>query len=723
MTAVADLAPPAPPPPPPPPAPAPAAAVPRDLDRLADRAVTAAVALVLCLLAFVAQGGVALGPNTWAEVLLVLGGAALGAAALALPHRLARDRPLHGGRVLGLFGVLAALTALSITWSYDPATSWLETNRTLAYLAAFGGALAFGRLAPGRWDSVVKGIGIASVIVCAYALATKAFPEWLAEEETAARLRAPFGYWNAVGLTAALGVPPMLWLAARRSGHGARNALAYPALGVLLVCVLMAYSRGALLALILGLAFWFAVVPLRLRAAVPLVAAIVTTAGVIAYAFSQGALSDEDLEAAARADAGAVLGVLLIAQAIVLMGIGLVTGFAASLRPPAARTRTLAGRVLVGAVVVALVGAVAAVASGEGGIGGQIEKLTDPDVGTPANSPSRLTATSSVRARYWDEALDVHAAEPWLGAGAGAFGTARGRFRTGSIDVEHAHGYIAQTLADLGWVGLAASLAAMLAWLAAAAGVLGLRTRRREDRDLAWDAERVGMATLATVVLVFGIHSAIDWTWFIPANAVAALLCAGFLVARPPLVGRMRDEGPTGVIGAAERAGILPASRRFDLRERLAAWRPSPHRTVLAVGVLGIAMATCWSIVQPLRAENAYDAVTNRLAAGEYAAAADIARIAQQRNPLSVDPWFALAAARAAQGDERATALALVQAVRTQPANADAWQRLGEYQGSSLDDPDGALKALQAAYYLDPQAPGLQSAVLEAARAAEAPTP
>ena len=45
-----------------------------------------------------------------------------------------------------------------------------------------------------------------------------------------ARLSLPFSYWNAVGLTAALGIPPCLWLGARREGHGVVNALAAPAL-------------------------------------------------------------------------------------------------------------------------------------------------------------------------------------------------------------------------------------------------------------------------------------------------------------------------------------------------------------------------------------------------------------------------------------------------------------------------------------------------------------
>ena len=686
----------------------------------ADRAVMAGVIVLLCLLAFVAQGGVTLEQNTWSQVLLVAGGSLLGAAALALPHRYAPRVPLHGGRALGLFGLLTALTGLSIAWSLDPANSWLETNRMLSYLAAFGGALALARLAPARWSALLTGVGVACVIVCAYALATKVFPTWLAEDELAARLRAPFGYWNAVGLMAAMGVPPMLWLAARRSGHAAFNALAYPALGVLLVSLMLAYSRGALLALAAGLVLWLAIVPLRLRAAAALLAAGVTTAGVIAWAFSQEALTSDELEAAARADAGSALGVLVLLQVVVLLGAGLFAGFAASVRPPSPRTRLRAGRALAGLVALATLAGVVAMATTGGGIGARIDRLTDPEARTPSNSPNRLTATSSVRSRYWDEAFKVHATSPWLGTGAGAYGLARQRFRTQTVDVGHAHGYVPQVLADLGWAGLAASLAATVAWLLGAAGVVGLR---RRDRRLPWDAERVGMATLVAVVVVFGVHSFIDWTWFIPANAIAALICAGWVVARPPLRRRLHDEGPTGIVPAAERAGVLPATPDFGLQERLAAWKPDPLRSLVAVAVLGIGMATSWSIVQPLRAENAYEAVGNRIEAGQYEAAAEIAEIAQRRNPLSVEPWFALASARTALGDTEGTEQALAQAVKTQPANAEAWHLLGRYRLRTLGDAQGALESFQAAFYLDPLAPGRDSDVLEAARAVEVTTP
>ena len=80
---------------------------------------------------------------------------------------------------------------------------------------------------------------------------------------------------------------------------------------------------------------------------------------------------------------------------------------------------------------------------------------------------------------------------------------------------------------------------------------------RRRDRGLPWDAERVGLATLAAVALVFGLHSAIDWTWFVPGNVVPALLCAGWVASRATLRERLD--------GARQPA---PRRRRAALRAR-----------------------------------------------------------------------------------------------------------------------------------------------------------
>ncbi len=306
----------------------------------AHAATVAGVAAVLSAVAFGAQGGLRLERLTWTEIGLVLTGTALVLAALLTVR--VRGR-VHGGLTLLALAVLTVLTAASISWSLFPAGSWEEANRTFSYLVAFAGALAFVRIAPLRWAAVLEGVALASVVVCGWALLTKVFPSALAHDETFARLREPFGYWNAVGLMAVLGMPPLLWLAARRSGHGAVNALAWPALALLDVALMLSYSRGALLALLVGLVFWFAAVPLRLRSALPLVTAAIVAAPVIAWAFARDALSTDDVPLSARVDAGHSLGALLLLVCAILLAAGLVVNFAAAGRSPKPRTRRLRG--------------------------------------------------------------------------------------------------------------------------------------------------------------------------------------------------------------------------------------------------------------------------------------------------------------------------------------------------------------------------------------------
>jgi O-Antigen ligase/Tetratricopeptide repeat len=689
------------------------------LPRLAGNGTLAAgIAVAVAAASFAAAGGLRLERTTNVLIAMILGSAALVVAAL-LQRPWTKDAPLYGGGPLLAFGALAALTGLSVLWSLAPADSWIEACRTFAYVAVFAGGIACARLAPQRWPALLIGLGAGCLLVCGWALLTKVFPASLAPDETYARLREPFAYWNSVGLMAALGVPPMLWLAARRTGHAALNALAWPALGLLLVCMMLAYSRGALVAMAFGAAAWMLLVPLRLRALVALAASVLVAGPVIAWAFSQDGLTTDRAPIAARVDAGHEFGALLLLMIAVLLAAGIAIQFAAAQRPPTPRQRRLAGRGALAVLALLPVIGLLALATAEGGIDGQVSKawtqLTDPNARTPANTPDRLTATSSVRARYWREALDVHATEPWLGTGAGAYATVRTRFRDDTLTVRHAHGYVVQTLADLGWVGLIVSLLAAAAWLLAAARATGLR---RRDRGLPYDPERIGMLTLVVVVLVFAVHSAIDWTWFVPANAGVAVVCAGWVAGRGPL--RARLEHPEGAPGP--QATPWPhASRLARLGQRV-----PPLRALGVIAVATIALAAAWTAFQPVRAVHAGDAAFDRLDQGQPEAAADIARIATERNPLSVDPLFELAAIEEARGRSQEAEAALERAVELQPANAEAWRRLGRLRLSTLSDPKGALSAFQAAYYLDPKSPASTSDVVEASRAAATggvPTP
>jgi hypothetical protein len=647
-------------------------------------ALGALVAAGIVALALGAQGGTALGRQTWADVGVTLVGTGLVAAAILLAPS---ARRAWGGLTLAAFGLLAVWTALSIAWAVFGEDAWLEANRTLSYLAIFAGGAALARLAPQRWAALVGGIAAGATLVALYALATKVFPGSVGSDELFGRLRAPFGYWNAIGLMAALGVPPMLWLGARRDGHGALGALAFPATGLLLVAVLLSYSRGSLLALGIGLLVWFAFVPLRLRAVAVLAPAVAAAVLVALWAFARPALSDDFVASSARRVAGHQLGMLLAALVVVLFAIGVAVRFAAAHGSLGLHARRRAGAVILALLVLAGIGGLVVLQTRDGGITGQVSHawntFTDPDAAIPGNDPSRLTASGSVRARYWDEALQVWRAHRWKGVGAGGFATARQRISRDQLRVRHAHGYAVQTLADLGIVGLALSVLVTAAWVWAA-----LRTVPPRIRGPA-SPERAGALTLLAVTVVFGVHSLVDWTWFIPADAVIGMLAAGWLAGRGPL------EEP-----ARPRTG-----------------RPGRWRAGAAAGVAVLGLVVVWAMLGPLRSQWARDDSEAALAAGDPAKAAAAAETASSRDPLSPEPLYDLAAARQAAGDLNAAHDELRRAVRLAPRSSDPWIHLGEFELDTLGDPAAAQHSLAAALRLDPHSPEAQDDFLRAREA------
>jgi tetratricopeptide (TPR) repeat protein len=666
---------------------------------------TAGLAAIICAVAFVADGGLQVGRTTPAELALVLGGGVAVSGALLLAPR--RER-LWGIGPLALLLALGVLTALSITWAASPSEAWLETNRTLAYCAVFAAAVALAHSVPGRWSAVVGAITLSAVAISAYAVLTKVFPGALNPDEVYARLREPFGYWNSVGLAAALGVPGCLWLGTRRAGHQALNALAYPALGLLVLTMLLAYSRGAVLAAALGAAFWIAIVPRRLRAAAVLIAGVGGGGLIAAWAFGQNALTDDRVPVDLRNQAGLQLGLLLVAMLGLLALIGLGVGFARAARAPSPLMRDRAGVALLVALALIPVGSVVALTLGDRGLSGSISarwhQLTDASAPLPRNDNSRLTAAGSVRARYWDEALRIFADNTWVGVGAGGYAIVRKRYRTADPAVRHAHGYVVQTLADLGLAGLAVSLALLAAWLASAARATGLR---RRDRGRPFTPERIGLLTLFAVVIVFGVHSFVDWTWFVPANAAVALLAAGWIAGRGPL----GDREPATTRSAT--AGGVAERLRAGLRER-------PRVICAAVAAL-IMLATAWTVWQPLRADTIAQNALDTLDTGNADAARAQAQQARDINPLSLDPLYALWTIESAAGRKPAARRALEQAVRLQPANPDPWVRLAQFELNTLKRPKVALAAIRPALYLDPRSSDAVAVFLAAQRQTTAP--
>jgi hypothetical protein len=711
---------------------------------------TLAVAGLLCFATFLAGGGLNLAPTTTIELVFTLIAGALVAVVLALAPPGIR---FYGLWPIGLLLAFTALTGLSVVWSVAPDASWQDAGRTLAYSGVFAAAMALAWLVPAGWRALLGGIVLAAVVVCAYALLTKVLPNELTVSHEAsfyARLQEPYGYWNAIGLTAAMGAIGCLWLGARRAGHALLTALAYPVMGLMIVTLMLAYSRGALAALVVGVIVWMCIVPLRLRGARVLLVGGICAAPVVGWDFSRHALSSEGITLTARTSAGHQLGVLIGAMLLVLTLVGIAIGFFGDRRAPSAGTRRAAGVTLASLLVLVLLAGAGGLAATKRGFTGTIShglsSLTNPNATVPKNTPGRLTAVGSVRARYWKEALEVFEAHPALGAGAAGYGTARLRYRTQNLDVRQAHGYIVQTLADLGIAGIAITLALLIAWMVAAGRSTHPLDRRwrakRSPPSVAWrkepvayTPERIGMLSMLCIVIVFGVHSFADWTWYVPGDAFVALLCAGWLAGRGPLAaGRLSvpagspaavlpldafapDRSPEGTAGTAipvtEESIALPAQDASRLR-RPSAQALGPLRVGVAIAVVAGALLAAWTEWQPQRSVEASEQAVALIKQNPQAALR-AAQAGVERDPLSAVALFRLSSVEHAIGESALARATLQKAVQMQPSNPETWLTLGEYD--LKNNPRAAVGELRAAVYLNPESIAAQNAYVQALRA------
>ncbi len=166
-------------------------------------------------------------------------------------------------------GGLAALALWALTstaWSPGATAPVLEAERGLLYVAAAAAALlllSFRDAAPALLGGVVAG----AVAVSLYALATRLFPGHVGgayDPSSGYQLAEPLGYWNALGILAAIAILLAGGLAAH-GGHVAIRALAAASLVVLLATLYFTFSRGALVALVVGAVVQAVVDPRRAR--------------------------------------------------------------------------------------------------------------------------------------------------------------------------------------------------------------------------------------------------------------------------------------------------------------------------------------------------------------------------------------------------------------------------------------------------------------------------
>jgi hypothetical protein len=587
---------------------------------------------------------------------------------------------------------------MSVMWAVVPDLAYVEAGRTFAYLAVFAAAVAAARLAPRATPTVIKGIVLAATAAVVYSLAARVWPGSIGETEISNRIGQPFQYWNAVGTTAALAIPGLLWIGTRRNGAVGR-VLAYPGLGAAILAILLTQSRGALVAAAIGTIAWLAIVPLRLRTLPLIVLPSIGAGAVAAWALSKDAFSVAAEPLSVKESVAGEFGLLLVLMALVLVVAGAAVNAGETRGVPPLHVRRRIGIVALAIACAIPLAAFTSVAFSDGGIGGaigdRVDELTSETDTAPEQGAGRLTAASSTRGKYWREAGRVFEDRPAVGLGANNFQAARLRHRSDASASRHAHGFVPQTLADLGILGVVLTTALLLAWLVAVARVTGLHPRRlpfRADngepaprRD--WDSDRIALVAATLIAVVFGLQSAIDWTWFVPGPTAMALVGAGFVAGRAPL-------------GQPEPEQTLAVA--------------SPARLVAASGVLLAAVLIAWATWQPEAADRqTADAIT--LAdAGDLDAAVAKTEDAADTNPLSSEPLIARAAIETEAGRLDEAREALERAVLRFPGESQTWIRLAAFQLGTLDHPREAAETVQGAIFLDPHSQASRVLYLQA---------
>jgi tetratricopeptide (TPR) repeat protein len=555
---------------------------------------------------------------------------------------LVADLPRPGRTELAFVGGLAAFALwalLSTVWSPGATAPVLEAERGLLYVAAAAAAILLLSFRE-AFSALLGGVVAGAVAVALYALATRLFPGRVGgayDPSSGYQLAEPLGYWNALGLLTAIAI----LLAGGFAAHGSRlltRALAAVSLVVLLPTLYFTFSRGALVALVVGAIVQIAADARRARLlATGLVLGAPALLGVFLASRYHALTTPGDSLTTAQRE-GRELAAILVVLAVIAVAAAL----ALHLADRRLHVSDRAGRLLVGLVAAAALLCAAGVLVAAGGPVAAAERAADTFRESPPPAEGDLqrrllSASGNGRSEYWRVVGVMILEEPLLGGGAGSFEAHWFRERSVAFHARDAHNLYLETLAELGPVGLALLLGTL------ALPLLALPSARR----FAYAPAAVG------AFAAYLVHAGVDWDWEVPAVTVAAIFCAAVLLARsrpdePPwLTGRRRALtlallAPLAVVALVGHVGNRAASASIAATEA-----GDPARG-LAEAKRAITWAPWSEEAWQLKGEA-------ELELGDQNAARRSLERGLRRNPDSWSAWFDLAVA--SRGRERGRAL------------------------------------------------------------------
>jgi hypothetical protein len=469
---------------------------------------------------------------------LTAGAIAFAALAMLLALGVPRHRlSTHALVGLAALTALAGWTGLSALWSTTPDGALLALQRDLLYAGLF--ALALIAAGSGRFTRQVVWMVLATILLITGAgLVSRIYPGILAGGEgspafTRYRLDYPLGYWNAFGALAAMGTVLGFGLSADpRSPVLARAAAAGGAV-LMFVAMYLSLSRGAWLALAVGLVVLAALGAWRgslLFSA--LIVGVASTLAVLRLG-SYPALTDSPASGSGQAAAGEAYGpqlILLAAGAVVAQGMvaaGRTSPFLMLALRRTFRPLAIGACVLLALFAIVVYGLRAS--SVEGWSAARLDSASDfvsrqwEDFLRPTTfsetGTARLTTAKGTRSDLYRVAFDGFEARPVLGEGAGSFEYRWMRTRRVDEKVRNAHSLELETLGELGLVG-----GLLLITFLGSVVVAAVRARVRPGGLARSQAAAVGAACSVWVA-----HSMVDWDWQMPALTGTALILAATL--------------------------------------------------------------------------------------------------------------------------------------------------------------------------------------------------
>jgi hypothetical protein len=549
-----------------------------------------------------------------------------------------------------------AWLGLSIVWSGARVESVAELERALVYLAGLLALLLVVR--PRSVSSLLAGLVAAAGLICAYALATRLLPDRVGTFDSISqyRLSEPIGYWNALGVFAAMAALLALGFAARAHQPAGRAAAA-GSLPVLTLTLYFTFGRGAWIAFGLGLGLAILLDTRRLQLLVSLFVLAPASVIVVWLASRSDALTTVKAPLAQAAHDGHRLALVLAGAVAASALLGLVLAVWESRLAPGRRLRTAFAVVLVAGAVVVCAGVSAAYGNPPTLARKAYDSFTSPPVSGSRLSARVFSLSSNGRIDLWSVAWRDFKGHPLLGAGAGSFEQYWRVHRPTQQEVRDAHSLYMETLAELGVVGL------VLLLLLLGMPLLAVRHRR---------ARLVPFALGAYVA--FLLHAGADWDWEVPAVTLAGLCC-----------------GAAALIAIREKSGLVkvfPAAVRY--------------------GTLAILLVLAAFSLQTLIGNRDASASASAASKHDWRQAAADARSARTWLPWSSEPWRLLGDAQFGQGDFALAAQSYRRAIELDPRNWVLWFDLGYSTDGEVSD--AAFAHARALDPLNPEIPRAREA-------------